>query len=725
MLRKVRDCGVDGVLVMASCVQTESHTGFEGDFMNAIGQLLDVAMEHNGDSRSGSAESNTIRAAILELLGMLSAGDQVQMAKSLYAANGIQRLVQLWSVVEDIWKKKLLALMCDIICTVNDPRVVGSSISAGVLPCTVHSIEKQLGAADVGRVELDALNSSLHILEMLSSKATCEAQFQAIVDQPMLLSVLGRFASGENKSEFAQRGMAFQTLFNLSKVYSQRIPILEEDKVMKSIKSVIEMESRSDGVPIMETLVVQGQACSLLARLALSMLESEENMELHMQPLVRPLCSVLSEAVHHFHAISESDVLIEAAHGVVRGLRSCANHPHLRRLICEQGLDTVVSLTEACARVFIENCHPHVLHDAGLRMSKDLVLMIVDISRSWDLSEALSASKAPHVLSSALFSISKMPAAVMDPWARCVGQGIVDTLCNICLRKAGRTAVFTAFGQIEQPATENVAADGEFEDVGRSLVIIFDGLQTSAVAVDMFSQLQEAFGCACVWRPTPKNSDGGCLSSAPSFRGAPPPPVAAPLRDPQQQHSNYTQSTQPGSAPRASFVEVVPIAQAVTTAHHPSYLPGRTSFNENGGRTSAHIVEAVPTIQAVRTTNVVESPPHNIRPSMSFSNPATATTSYPVAIAVNANPATSTTSYPVAIAVNATVSPYPVTGPTIVTGTVVNSFLTQYPPTSGNSNAIAGTGPNQVFFYFLLLSSRFSRLSFMIGKTVTGSESFK
>ncbi len=97
---------------------------FECDFITTAGQLLGVTMEHN--VASSRAESETIRAAILELLGMISTGDDK---------------------VETNGKVPL--------CRERHSDV-----------CSSKRLE-----ADVCRVGLDAVNSSLQILEMLSSKA--------------------------------------------------------------------------------------------------------------------------------------------------------------------------------------------------------------------------------------------------------------------------------------------------------------------------------------------------------------------------------------------------------------------------------------------------------------------------------------------------------------------------------------------------------------------------
>ena len=174
----------------------------------------------------------------------------------------------------DIWKKKIMVLLSSILCTVDDLNLVESCIAAGILPCAVFSIQKQLEVG-AGKVDIDEVDPSLTIFRVLSSKATCETQLQAIMDQGMLLSVLGRFASGENQKEsgFVQRGMALQIFFNICADHSQRILVFEEENVVKSIKSLIQNPIASSSDSMKDILVAQGQACSLLSRLALSVLE--------------------------------------------------------------------------------------------------------------------------------------------------------------------------------------------------------------------------------------------------------------------------------------------------------------------------------------------------------------------------------------------------------------------------------------------------------------------
>jgi hypothetical protein len=658
VLRKVRDCGTNGVLVMASCVQTKSHIGFEGDFVNASGQLLDVAMESTVES-----ESDNIRDAILELLGVLSVGDTVQFANSLFDANGIQRLVQLWSSADDIWKKKIMVLLSSILCTVDDLNLVESCIAAGILPCAVFSIQKQLEVG-AGKVDIDEVDPSLTIFRVLSSKATCETQLQAIMDQGMLLSVLGRFASGENQKEsgFVQRGMALQIFFNICADHSQRILVFEEENVVKSIKSLVQNPIASSSDSMKDILVAQGQACSLLSRLALSVLDSEESVEVHLQPLVAPLCRILLDIVQHFSTIIESEEMTEATYGVVRSLTSLVRHPHLCRLIWEKGLDAIVSLTEASTD-FIKNCES--LHDAGLNITKDLILILIDISRSWDLSKSLSTTKAPHVLTNTLHSISKMPSPLKEVCIRCVGQSIVDALSNICLRNVGRSAVLTAFEQLGQPARENNATDSGTEIVNRSIVEIFDGLQNSEIAVDMFCRLQEALGCVCVW-PVPGNPDRGRLSSAPSFCEVL--PVASTFVDPDQEGHSCRQSSQSG-------------------------LPPHTSFGQAAATSSSHSMPTQPSFNGAERQEPQTPPPHLMPGHSSFygaerQEPQTSN-------ATNTLPPVYRASYPSAIPVNSTTQ-YPsmgVGGAVVTAGTVTNNSNPNF--LGGNSNGMAVTDTNQ------------------------------
>jgi hypothetical protein len=694
VLRKVQACGVDGVLVMCSCVQTNAHVGFENDFINASGQLLDVAMGQN----EAKADGGKIRSAILELLEALSGGDSAQFANSLFHANGIQRLVQLWSSVDDeVGKGKLMALLASILCTVDAPTMVEASLAVGILPCTMHAIDKSLDGDDAAGSSSNGLNVSLQILEMLSAKANREEDFQTIVDHPLLLSLLGRFASGENRGDgggYVELGMAIQTLSNLCAVYTQRLPILGEDSVMKAVTNLVQMAS--DGSE--ELFVAQGKACSLLSRLTLVMLESEEGMEQNLQPLVEPLCSIIASAVANF--ASTSDTMVDAASGIVSCLVSFVRHPHLRRLVCEKGLATVVSMVELCNTSFIINSSANVLNGAGLALMKGLVLVLVAISASWDTSASLSSSKAPSVMVNILSSISKMSPVVVDPWRRCVGENTVHVLSNSCLRKVGRASVHAALEQLDAPLPLGGGETAHKCAVARSLVCIFDGLQKCETTEDMFRELQESLGCVCAW-PPPNNPDRGRLVSVPSYRESL--PVS---RAPQQTTRSSFDQSQPPSG-RSSFDQT------------SSNTSGRTSFDQT----------AAPSVAPVRAfdpnTGLPISTAAHTAPSSGYGNPTTATATasslppsyanpaaaYPTATASSlppsyANPAAV---YPTSATATATASSLPpsYSNPTPVhpTSAAVINPTSYYPSPAATSGAVvtgrlvgAGATPNQVCF---------------------------
>lgn len=267
-----------------------------------------------------------------------------------------------------------------------------------------------------------------------------------------------------------------------------------------------------------------------------------------------------------------------------------------------------------------------------------------------------------------------MSTPFKETCTRCVGQCIIDVLSNICIRNVGRSAVFKAFKQLGRPAQENNATDSGSEIVNRSIVEIFDGLQNSEIALDMFSRLQEALGCVCVW-PEPSNPDRGRLSSAPSFREVLP---TVAVVDQQQEDRSYTQP------PRTS------LHQAAATP--PSYvMPRHTSFNvaerQEPQTPPSYLRPGHPPFYGVegqepQMPNATNTLPPTYRAPGSANN-------LPTSIS---DPGTA--SYPSAVPVNSTTSQYPSMG---VGGAVVTGTVTNPTPTflGGNSNGVAVTGANQ------------------------------